>query len=246
MKLVFKILPLAILVASAAHADAVLPKFDPAAFEPGAAATHPYFTLQEGWLREFSGMTTEDGKQVEERAVMAFGGAGPELAGVQTVMVVHQAYLGGLLVELARDFYAQDRDGNVWYMGEDVTNVQYDADGKVESTDSKGSWRAGANGALPGYQMPADLTAGFAFEQEHAPADAALDIGEIMTVDGTLQGPTGNYDHVLAVFETSTVEPALREIKYYAPGVGLIGEDEAVDANRANPEAHFGLIRKAN
>lgn len=227
-----------------ARAEPVLPAFDPAAFEPGAAVTHPYFALKPGAVREYSGEVTEGGEIVTERSVRTVVGAGPDLAGVKTVMVVDQVFLDGRLVEQAKDYYAQDRAGNVWYMGEDVINISYDDDDKVVGVDDTGTWRAGLNGAWPGYQMPAVLKPGFAYEQEHSVADNALDRGEIMAVDGTMQGPLGGYDKVLAVFETSAVEPDLREIKYYAPGVGLIGEDGAVDGNRANPETHFALIRR--
>jgi len=118
-----------------------------------------------------------------------------------------------------------------------VTNDRYAAEGMVASTDPNGSWRAGLNGALPGLQMHADPRAGFAFQQQRAPAHKALDMGEIMTTDGTGTGLTGSHDHVPAVSEASTAKPDLRDIKYRSPGVGLIGEDEAVDANRAKPQA---------
>ena len=42
-------------------------------------------------------------------------------------------------------YCAQDRDGNVWYFGEDVQEL--DANGHVVSTG--GSWRAGDDKALP-------------------------------------------------------------------------------------------------
>lgn len=243
MKVHPMILPL-ILAASAASAGPVLPSFDPSAFEPGAAITNPWFPLAPGHSREYSGNASDaNGNPVIERNVLTYVGAGPVLGGVQTVMVLDNAWVGDRLVEVAKDFYAQDRDGNVWYLGEDVTNYSYDAAGKLTGTDSHGAWRVGVNDARPGYAMPADPLPGLAYEQEHSPRDEAMDIGEIMALDGTVAGPTGHYSDVLMVFETSSIDPDLREVKYYAKGVGMIRVDEGVDANRANPEMTADLVR---
>ena len=49
---------------------------------------------------------------------------------------------GGGFVEVTKDWYAQDKDGNVWYLGEDTKEYE---NGKVSST--KGSWEHGVKGA---------------------------------------------------------------------------------------------------
>ena len=59
--------------------------------------------------------------------------------GVRVRVVRDRAYVGGELVEDTRDWYAQDRRGNVWYFGENTKTLR---NGKVTST--KGSWAAGA------------------------------------------------------------------------------------------------------
>ena len=243
MKTLLAILPLAI-AASAASANPILPSFDPSAFAPGAAVTNPYFPLATGYSREFSGTAKDkDGNPVIERNVLTFVGDGPVIAGVQTVMVLDNAWQGPLHIEEAKDYYAQDRDGNVWYLGEDVTNFNYDAAGALTGTDSHGTWRAGVNEAQPGYAMPAAPQPGFAYEQEHSPKDEAMDWAEIMALDGALSGPTGSYADVLSVFETSSIDPDLREVKYYARGKGMIRVEEGVDAARTNPEAAADLVR---
>ena len=55
--------------------------------------------------------------------------------------------------------------------------------------------------------MPATPVPGFACEQEHSPVDEAMDVGEIMALDGLLSGPTGTYTDVLTVFESSSIDP---------------------------------------
>ncbi len=228
-----------------AQAEPMLPAFDPANFDPKAVIDNPYLPLAEGFIREISGQTNkgESTIPVTEVSIQTFEGAGPMIAGVQSTLIRDRTFLDGSLVEEALDYYAQDRMGNVWYLGEDVTNLIYDDADKVTGTDHHGTWRAGVNDALPGYAMPANPVAGLTYFQEHAPADEALDVGEIMRIDGSIDGPSGHYENVLAVFETSLVEPDLREIKFYAPGVGPIRTEEGLDGLRANPQAFFDLTK---
>jgi hypothetical protein len=165
----------------AAQADAILPAFDAAAFDPAATVTHPYLALAPGYYHEFTGIGVDDaGKPTEERDLQTLIGPGPVILGVQTTVVQDQAWVNGQMIENTLDFYAQDRDGNVWYMGEDATSILYDAAGKVSGTNTHSSWRAGIKGAQPGYAMPANPAAGFAYEQEHSPADEAMDLGLIL------------------------------------------------------------------
>ena len=67
------------------------------------------------------------------------------ILGIPAVVVRDRTYHHGVLTEDSADWYAQDRDGNVWYLGEDTKEYK---DGKVVST--AGSWEAGKNGAEPG------------------------------------------------------------------------------------------------
>ena len=72
----------------------------------------------------------------------------------------------------------------------------------------------------------------------------ALDVGEILSLEGQIEGPLSSYDKVLAVFETSQIEPDLREVKFYAEGVGLVRVWEGIDAQKSNPEAVFDLTKR--
>ena len=144
--------------------------------------TNPYFPVVEGEVRSYVGAPAD------EQFIFTGLGAGPTILGIKTFTVQDSATEGGLLVEDTFDYYAQDKDGNVWYFGEDVTNYIYDRDGNLIDTNSSSSWRAGVNGALPGYIMPASLTIGFNYFQEHAPADEALDEGTTFAIVPTFDG----------------------------------------------------------
>ena len=245
MKRNLSILAILFATTTAAQAEPMLPAFDPANFDPAAAINNPYFALAPGFSREVSGQITEDsGETVTEVSVQTYDGAGPVIAGVQTTLILDRSFLGGKLVEEAHDFFAQDRAGNVWYLGEDVINLTYDDEERVTAVDTHGTWRAGVDGAAPGFAMPAAAQVGMVYFQEHAPVNEALDVGEILSLDGSIKGPLGSYDKVLAVFETSQIEPDLREVKFYAEGVGLIRVWEGVDAQKSNPEAVFDLTKR--
>ncbi len=80
---------------------------------------------------------------------------GPRILGVRTTTQVDKAYEDGLLVEKTFDYFAQDRRGNVWYMGEDVTNFHYGEDGKLIGKDHELAWRAGRRGEQYVVEAPA-------------------------------------------------------------------------------------------
>jgi hypothetical protein len=221
----------------------VLPVFDPAQFTPGTAITNPYFPVTPGVQSKFLAEGTDEaGNSFVETGSSTGSGPGPTLAGVATSTMTDLAYEDGVLVERTLDYYAQDDAGNVWYMGEDVINCVYDDAGKLTGTNSKSSWRAGVNGALPGYQMLADPAPDAAYFQEFAEADGALDQAMVLGVVGELTVPAGTYKDVLMIYETSSLDAALLEVKYYAPGVGLVRADEGVDAAHLNPKLTASLI----
>jgi hypothetical protein len=127
--------------------------------------------------------------------------------------------VAGEIHEDTFDWYAQDVDGNVWYMGEDTKEYE---DGKVSSTE--GSWEAGVDGALPGIIMPADPTVGLAYTQEHY-AGEAEDKGKIVGLGKSVEVPYGSFDEVLVTEDWTPLEAKILEHKYYAPGIGVVFEE---------------------
>lgn len=126
----------------------------------------------------------------------------------------------GKLVEISRNYFATDAETNdVYYFGEDVDNYK---DGKVISHES--GWLAGQNGAKFGLMIPGKPKAGDKFYQEMAPK-VAMDRVEIVSTDMTVKTAAGTFQHCLHLKETTPLEADVSH-KYYAPGIGMIKDDE--------------------
>jgi hypothetical protein len=121
-------------------------------------------------------------------------------------------------VEVTDDWYAQDRAGNIWYLGEDTTEYE---NGKPVSTE--GSWEAGVDGAQPGVIMPARPRVGMHYRQEYYKGHAE-DRASVMSLREKVEVPFGFFrpGRVLMTRETNPIEPRVLEYKYYARGVGPV------------------------
>jgi hypothetical protein len=219
-----------------AGAVPVLPDFQAATFDPAQVIDNPFFPLTFTGTRVYAN-TDGSGDRFELTNV----GPGPVILGVQVQAQRDRDFEDGLLVEETFDYYAQDTDGNVWYMGEDVTNFVYDDEGNLIDTNSESAWRAGVNGASPGFIMPTDPQLGFNYFQEFAPNDDALDQGTIFAFLDEVELEAGVFEDVLQVLETTELDPDAREFKYFARGFGLILAEEDLDENFENPEARLEL-----
>jgi hypothetical protein len=122
----------------------------------------------------------------------------------------------GKLVEDTIDLYAQDRQGNIWYLGEDTKEYE---NGKFVS--AAGSFEAGIDGAQPGIVVPAQPKPGLRYRQEYY-AGQAEDRAEVVALGQQAQAPAGHYQGVLMTRELNPLEPTHAEYKFYAPGVGPV------------------------
>jgi hypothetical protein len=124
----------------------------------------------------------------------------------------------GVAVERTFDWYAQDRQGNVWYMGELSLERQHGRFAKASD-----SWQSGVDGAQPGIIMPADPRPGDVYRQEYYPPGEALDEARVLDLHGAVRVPFGAFRNVLVTSERSPLEPQTEQ-KFYAPGVGEVAE----------------------
>jgi hypothetical protein len=181
------------------------------------------------------GATEDDGAPDEVTRIVVTG-PGPMVLGVPTVQILDEEWVGGHVMERTFDLVATDSSGNVWYFGEDVTNFEYDAKGTLTDTSTDATWRAGENGALPGILVPGTPVVGLSLFIGQAPAAKEMAYWEVTAVDATVAGPAGNFTGVLQLRHGSTLEPDDREFKFYAPGVGLIREEDGLSPALDDPQ----------
>lgn len=172
-----------------------------------------YFILEPGYVSRLEG--SEGGEKATLTITVL--NETKNIDGVQTRIVEERHTSAGKLAEVSRNYFAIDkRTDSVYYFGEDSRDYE---DGKVVST--KGSWEAGSGDARSGLIMPGLPLVGAKYFQEIAPK-VAMDRAEITDNSVTLETPAGKFDRVLRTRETSPLEPAAEEFKYYARGVGLV------------------------
>jgi hypothetical protein len=138
--------------------------------------------------------------------------------GIKAVVVHDTVKQGGQLTEDTFDWYAQDSEGNLWYLGEDTTEYE---NGKVKTKE--GSWEAGVDGALGGIIVPAHPRRGMTYREEYYKGQAE-DGAEILGLHARAKVPYGTYDDLLQTRNFSAIEPDVIEEKFYAPGVGVVLE----------------------
>jgi hypothetical protein len=188
------------------------PKIDPANFV--ASINNRYLPYKPGTRFHFEGVrgTTP---QTDDEVVLH---RTKRILGVSSTVVRDTVSEHGRAVERTDDWYAQDKQGNVWYMGEDAFDLK---NGRfVKAGDS---WKSGVNGAQPGIIMPAHPRPGDAYRQEYYPPGKALDQARVLRLTGTRTVPAGSFKHLLVTSERSPLEPQTEQ-KYYAPGLGEVAE----------------------
>jgi hypothetical protein len=124
----------------------------------------------------------------------------------------------GAMVEVTDDWYAQDHDGNIWYLGE--ATAEYD-NGQVVSRH--GSFEAGVDGAQAGVAMPADPRPGMSYRQEYYAGEAEDNTAVVTVGEERVEVPYGYFDaNVLMTRDLVPLEPRVQELKFYARGVGPV------------------------
>lgn len=171
-----------------------------------------YLALTPGKKFVYKGETEEGTERVEVYATHDT----KKVMGVNAIVVRDRVWLNDELIEDTKDWFAQDKYGNVWYFGEDSKEI---VNGKIVST--KGSWEAGVNGAKPGIVMKANPQVGDIYRQEYYPGEAE-DMAEILGFGAKVNVPYGTFENCLQTREWSPLEPGSDEHKYYCPGVGSV------------------------
>jgi hypothetical protein len=205
------------------------PVFNPANFSSPTTIDNPYWPLVPGTTFTYHSLA-DDECEVNDVHVTD---ATPIIAGILTREVHDEVWEdddcdGGrdFRAEDTLDRYAQDDEGNVWYMGEDTAEY-CDRDHPDMVCSTEGSWEAGVDGALPGFVMLADPIPGISYPQEFLEGEAE-DMAKVLRTNASVslifdnQIDPDDYEGCLKTKEWSPLEKGVVEHKFYCPGVGLV------------------------
>jgi hypothetical protein len=199
------------LAASSQQATAPMPRASD--FSPHV--DNPWYPLKTGTVYTYRGV--KDGHP--SRDVLTVTHQTRRIDGVPCVVVQDRLYLSGHLGERTTEWYSQDKQGNVWYFGENTAEL--DAAGLV--TNSNGTWRAGAKGAKPGIFMFAAPGVGQSARQEYYRGQAE-DHFQVLSLHTSARVPYTSSTHAMLTREWTPLEPGTIDHKLYVRGIGTVLE----------------------
>jgi hypothetical protein len=192
-------------------------EFDPANFVDPTTSTNPYHPLRPGlqWTR---GGTTEVGfRKVPHQVISTMTDVIRIIDGVPCIAMLDQSTDSSETSQVGFDYLALDKDGNVWLMG--GYSEEYEGG---EYTNVEDAWLGTETGGSPGILIPGEVTMetprwfiGTPGQEETPTVAEPVAVGLNTTVE------FGDFQNVIAIRE-GAVDAIDNEIKYYAPGVGVI------------------------
>lgn len=174
--------------------------------------TNPYFPLTPGKTYIYEGRTSQGFVHSEFEVTRNTR----VILGVTCVEVRDTVKHDGVVTEDTLDWFAQDKEGNVWYFGENTHELE---DGLI--TTLHGTFMAGVDGDKPGIIMKAHPKVGDFYHQEFSLANAE-DFAETLSVNETVTVSAGTFANVVKSQETTPLDTDLLEHKFYAPGIGSV------------------------
>jgi len=186
---------------------------DPAGFS--ATFTNEYFAATPGLLYLYE-RQDEDGSA---RVTLAPTTETRVVMGVECAVFTGYAYRDDPVNRSHIDtiaWYAEDRVGNVWCFGQQVTEYE-----RGEVVGTAGSWEAGVDGAVPCIVMKGEPRSGDIYHHGYADGRAEI-VAEVLETDATIDIQYGSFERVVKIKESISSEPGMSRVKYYAPELGLV------------------------
>lgn len=194
-----------------------LEDLDSATFDNPTEINHKWFPMTPGTQYVYDGFTQEGPNKIPHSIIFTVTDLTKEVAGIETVVAYIQDYSNQELVEAEIAFYAQDEDGNVWFLGEYPEVYEL---GKIVEAPA---WIPGLKGAKAGIVMKADPQLDTpSYAQGWGPAVKWSDRGRVVALGEEICVPVDCYEDVLVTEEFSQSEPDAFQVKYYAPDVGNV------------------------
>jgi hypothetical protein len=160
-----------------------------------------------------------------------------EVAGVQAVAVLDQDIDAGEVAQQSIDFFAEDREGNVWDLGSYAEGYE---GGRFANVDD--AWVSGVKGGKPGIIMLGDPRLGSPQYYVARPPGEDADVAQVVRTGESWCVPFKCYKNVLVVREGKASNPD-NEFKYFAPGVGQIDNEPRSASRHRDIEDLYNLTQ---
>jgi hypothetical protein len=207
-------------------------KFDRKDFGSPIGDTNPWLPLVPGYQSVRDGTLFRGRRELHHRRRFTVTDVVKQVNGVRTVLVLDQDIDAGQIAEQALDYYAQDKHGNVWYLGSYTET--YEGGQFVNAVDA---WLAGVNGATAGVAMMANPKKGMpGYVQASIPGRETIH-AEVAKLGERKCVPFKCFPNTLAILEDGT------EFKYYAEGVGGIATEPNYSGGEQEKERLLNVIQ---
>jgi len=213
------------------EATAEFKDFAPDNFDNSTDINNKWMPMQPGTKWVYEGTAVDDeGNKFDRKIEFTVTDLTKEIAGVRAVVAWIVDYNNEDVIEKEIAFYAQDDEGNVWYLGEHPEEYQ---DGKFVDAPT---WIAGIEDARAGIKMMAQPQVGMAkYYQGWGPAVEWSDYGHVQKMGQETCVPLDCYKDAMVIAESSLGEVGAAQFKYYVSGVGEVrvnwgGQDATQEA----------------
>jgi hypothetical protein len=195
--------------------------FERAQFDKSSTyITNKWLPLRPGLQLTYKGSAIPEGEKTRStrRVVTTVTDLSKWIDGVRTLVVWERDYTAGKLGESEIAFFAQDKAGNVWLLGE------YPEEYENRKVVDAPTWISGQKGAHAGIVMLANPKVGSPdYAQGFAPPPVEFkDRARVYKKGQKTCVPVKCYKNVLVIEEFEKGEPGIFHLKYYAPKVGLV------------------------
>jgi hypothetical protein len=204
-------------------------KFDPKNFGEPTGDLNKWYPLVPGTQTLRDGSITRGSRKLTHQLRVTVTDVTKEVNGVRTVLVLDQDIDAGQVGEASLDYLAQDKFGNIWYLGS-YTEL-YEGGEFVNAVDA---WLAGENDAKPGVWMLTDPKEGLKFVQAQTSEETIR--AEVAKVDERKCVPFDCFKS-LAILEDGS------EFKYYGPGVGHIATEPNYSGGEQEKEELVNVVK---
>lgn len=171
-----------------------------------------FFVLKPGFVLVLEGR--------REKVTITVTNETKTIGGIETRIVEEREEENGKLKEVSRNYFAICKQhGDVFYFGEEVDIYKDET-----VVNHEGAWRADEKDSKAGIMMPGTILLGARHYQEIAPN--AMDRAEIVADDVTIKTPAGEFKNCIKVEETSGLKAHEKDYKTYAPGIGIVQDED--------------------